>query len=93
MSTKLKQVLKVANAWETTGKAFFNRCSNGDLVIHIRDPRLWGGNPNVEHWGNAREIETSIHAVTMRTSGIEIDRQSGCLVFRVYGIYGKAKGE
>lgn len=85
--SKLQQVLAVVNKWEETGKAFFNRNSDGSMTICIRDPRLWGGNPNREHWANAREIETAIHAITKNTSGIEIDKYASQLVLRVNKIY------
>jgi hypothetical protein len=86
-ATKLTRLLTVANRWESTGKVFFNRNSDGSMTLWIRDPRLWGGNPNRDHWSTARELESDVHAVTKRTSGIEIDRQSGCLVLRVFDAY------
>lgn len=87
---KLQGVLAVVNAWENTGKAFFRRCSDSSMAVFVRDPRLWGGNPNVEHWANARDILEGIHRVTKNTSDIEIDRQSGTLLIRVNRIYPKA---
>lgn len=84
---KLASLLSIVNAWEATGKAWFTRNSDDSMTIFIRDPRLWGGNPNTEHWENARAIESAVHAVTKRTSGVEIDRQSGCLTLRVRDAY------
>jgi hypothetical protein len=90
VNTKLQRVLEVVNAWEETGKAFFNRNSDDSMTIHIRDPRMWNGHNN-EHWQNAREIEEAIHKVTKNTSSIEIDRHAGQLVLRVNKIYGGSK--
>jgi len=57
MSTnKLQTILGIVNVWESTGKAFFNRNSDGSMSIFLRDPRLWGGDPNTEHWHNARTV-------------------------------------
>lgn len=85
--SKLTAVLAVVNQWEATGKAFFNRNSDGSMTINVRDPRLWGGNPNSEHWTNARTILNAIHVITKNTSDINIDKYSGTLVIRVNNIY------
>lgn len=84
--TKLQQVLEIVSRWEATGKIFFNRNSDGDMTVHLRDPRLWGGNPNVEHWANALEVQSEIQAIA-RISNIKIDTQAGQLNLLVYGIY------
>ena len=86
---RLRAVLEVVNAWEATGKAFFSRDSNQAMSIWVRDPRLWGGDPNVEHWQNAREIETALNKLRVLNFGIKIDRQSGCLLIQVPNIYPK----
>jgi hypothetical protein len=86
MRTKLSQVLGVVNAWEATGKAFFNR-SGEKMFINVRDPRLWGGNPNVEHWQNANAILAEIDALHVLNFGIVIDKYAGNLVIELPRIY------
>lgn len=85
--TKLQHVLKIVNEYESQGKTFFNRNSDDSMSINVRDPRLWGGNPNTEHWANARMIEALVRDAGARTSDIKIDKQSGTLVIKVIGIY------
>lgn len=46
MKNKLDKILGVVNQHEATGKAFFNRNSDDSMTIFVRDPRVWGGNPN-----------------------------------------------
>jgi hypothetical protein len=91
-SDNLQRALRIVSKWEESGKAFFNRNSDGSMTIHVRDPRLWGGNPNVEHWQNAREIQESLQEAGVRTSDIQIDKQSSTLVIKLPDIYRDAAG-
>lgn len=84
----MKKILAIVNKWEATGKLFFNRNSDGSMTIFIRDPRLWGGNLNIEHWQNANEVESELIAAKAKMlSGIQIDKLSGNLVIRVKDVY------
>lgn len=76
---------------EETRKIFFNRGSDDGLTVFIRDPRLWGGNPNVEHWQLAREIEEGLQARKVpRVGEIKIDKHAGLLVINVAKFYSEA---
>jgi hypothetical protein len=87
---KLNKVLEIVNGWEATGKSFFIRNSNGDMRVILRDPQLWGGDPNVEHWANARDLLAEINSITNLTSDIKIDKMAGQLYFTIYKIYKEA---
>lgn len=85
--SKLQGVLEIVLPLEETGKLFFSRGSKNEMYIHLRDPRLWGGNPNVEHWQNANEVAEKLDALKVWRSDIKIDQQSGCLVIVVNKLY------
>jgi hypothetical protein len=87
MTNTLQNVLKVVTKWEEEGKVFFNRNSNGDMTIHVRDPRMWGGDPNRDHWYTAQTIEKEVTEAKGRSMGIKIDKQAGQLIITVHNLY------
>lgn len=89
MSTMpMNAAIEFLSKHEATGKVFFSRGSNDTLTVFIRDPRVWGGNPNREHWPLAREVEGGLRTLGIRRIGeIKIDALAGLLTITIEKFY------
>jgi hypothetical protein len=79
---KITKVLEIVNKFESEGKGFFSRCSNGDMIINIRGAH--GNDPN--QWINANELNDSLGLLG---GNIRPDPMSGHLVLTIKNIYNK----
>lgn len=82
MGYTLQKVIDVLNQIEGKGAAHWQRDSETQISVWVRDPRMWGGSSD-QHWPNAQTIQKLLRQAGAKISEPKLDRQSGKLVMNL----------